>query len=254
VTSGNTDDGDGIDWAPDGRIVYNSDSGGTLALWTVDANGSNASQLTTEALNAGPSVTPDGRHVVFMSTRADTVNVWRMDLDGANPLRLTSGTVDVDPDVSPDGKWVVYLEPASGKLFRVSIDGSDPIEIREKRSSPGRVSPDGRRILTGSYYEDSGRFQVDIIPFEGGEPITTFYGGDDNGNYRWAPDGSLSYVRTEAGVANVWKRPVEGGEAVQLTHFDADLIQEHAWSPDGKQLVVSRGRTDSDIVLLKNFR
>ncbi len=254
VTFGSgSDDGEGLDWTPDGRIVYTSDSAGKPDIWIVDADGSNPTQLTTDELNIGPQVTPDGRHVVFMSTRAGTVNVWRIDVDGGNPLRLTPGTLDVAPTVSPDGRWVVYLEGGSGKLLRVSIDGGEPIEIRGTRGTPGSVSPDGKLILTGSFYEEAQRFQTDIIPFEGGPAIDTFY-EEDTGNYNWTPDGDLSYEKTEGGIENVWKRPLQGGQPVQLTHFDADLIQDYAWSPDGKQIVVSHGRTDSDIVLLKNFR
>ena len=61
-------------------------------------------------------------------------------------------------------------------------------------------------------------------------------------------------VRTEDDVQNLWHVPLEGGEPEQLTGFDEDRIREFAWSPDGARLVVSRGRVDNDIVLLKNFR
>ncbi len=252
LTSGKTNDGQGVDWTPDGRIVFGSDSGGKLSLWIVDADGENRAQLTREALNIVPRVTPDGRHVVFMSNRAGTVNLWRMDLDGGNPLRLTSGSLDVDPALTPDGSWVVYLDPGSGKLLRVPIDGGEPVEIRAARGDSGQVSPDGKWIVTGGFAEEAG-LQAEVIPFEGGAPIATFH-ETDTALYGWTPAGDLCYVKTENGVDNLWTRPLEGGAAVQWTRFDADSIQAYAWSHDGKRLVVARGDVDSDIVLLRNFR
>jgi len=253
LTSAKTNDGIGIDWTPDGRLVFGSAFGGKPDLWIVDADGSNRAQLTREESNMAPQVSNDGRYVVFMSNRAGTVNVWRMNLDGGNLLRLTNGSLDVDPSLTPDGKWAIYLDPGSGKLFRVSIDGGEPVEIRAARGGPGEVSPDGKLILTGSFHEEAGRWQTEIIPFEGGEPIATFHEKDAD-TYRWTPDGDLAYVKTEGGVGNLWTRPLKDGKAVQLTHFDADGIQSFAWSRDGKRLAVSRGKSDSDIVLLKHFR
>jgi len=211
--------------------------------------------LTREALNVEPAVSKDGRFVVFMSNRAGTVNLWRTDLNGGNPLRLTTGTLDVDPSLTPDGRWVVYLDPGTGKLWRVPMEGGDPVEVRATRGGPGRVSPDGRFILTGSFSAEAGHWQAEVIPFEGGEPVATFYEPNVGGNsYRWAPDGDISYVKIEDGVGNLWQRSLGGGEPTRVTEFDADRIQDHAWSRDGSRVVVARGDNASDIVLLRDFR
>jgi Tol biopolymer transport system component/predicted Ser/Thr protein kinase len=250
-----SDDGDTIDWTPDGRIVYDSTQGGNLDVWISNADGSDATQLTSDqALNAAPTASPDGRYIVFLSNRAGTVNVWRMDMDGANPRQLTRGTLDVEPVVTPDGQWVVYLQPASGRLYKVPIDGGEPVEIRDRRGGAPALSPDGKLIAVGTFYEDRGRWLLDIVPFEGGDPIRTI---DREGmqDVAWAPDGqALTYGHTTSGVENIWSLPLDGGDPVQLTHFEADYIQGYSWSSDGKRLALSRGRTTQDIVLLKNFR
>lgn len=69
----------------------------------------------------------------------------------------------------------------------------------------------------------------------------------------WAPDSTgLAYVERDG--ANVWIQPINGGPPRQVTTFTDRAIRNFAWSPDGKQLAVTRSVTTSDIVLLKAVR
>ena len=71
---------------------------------------------------------------------------------------------------------------------------------------------------------------------------------------RWTPDGrGLAYV--DAVGTNLWVQPIDNEAARRLTMFPDDKqITYFAWSPDGKQLAVSRAVTISDIVLLKGVQ
>ncbi|HEX8265710.1 MAG TPA: hypothetical protein VF596_09910 [Pyrinomonadaceae bacterium] len=72
---------------------------------------------------------------------------------------------------------------------------------------------------------------------------------------RWTPDGkALAYVRDAQEVSNIWTLPLEGGKSRQITGFNENYIAYFDWSPDGKQLVVSRGSISSDAVLIRNGR
>ena len=64
----------------------------------------------------------------------------------------------------------------------------------------------------------------------------------------------LTYEVDRNGVSNIWSQPLEGGKSKQFTHFTSDLIFNYAWSRDGPQLAVSRGRQQSDVVLLSNLK
>jgi Tol biopolymer transport system component len=71
----------------------------------------------------------------------------------------------------------------------------------------------------------------------------------------WSPDSkSFDYVLTRDGVGNLWEQPLHGGPAHQITHFKANLILDFAWSQDGKQLALSRGNRNSNVVLISNFQ
>ena len=71
----------------------------------------------------------------------------------------------------------------------------------------------------------------------------------------WTADGrDLTYVDTKGGVSNIWIQSLDGGAPKQLTDFKDQRIFGFAWSRDGKQLALSRGVVNSDVVLIRDFK
>ena len=71
----------------------------------------------------------------------------------------------------------------------------------------------------------------------------------------FTPDSkAISFLLTRNRATNVWKQPLTGGDPTQITHFDSGEIFSYAWSHDGKQLGLTRGRRKSDVVMISNFR
>ena len=64
----------------------------------------------------------------------------------------------------------------------------------------------------------------------------------------------VAFIRTSGGVSNIWTQPLDGGEPKQLTDFKDQRIFNFAWSRDGKQLALSRGVVNSDVVLISGFK
>jgi len=72
---------------------------------------------------------------------------------------------------------------------------------------------------------------------------------------RWSPDGKgLQSLVTRDGVTNIWEQPLAGGKPKQVTKFTSGLMIDFDWFPDGKQLLLTRGELNSDVVLLSNLR
>jgi Tol biopolymer transport system component len=72
--------------------------------------------------------------------------------------------------------------------------------------------------------------------------------------FQWAPDGkAIDYIQTKGGVTNIWQQPLTGSPPRQLTHFTSDEITDFDLSPDGKQLLLSRGHSSRNVFLLSNF-
>jgi Tol biopolymer transport system component len=180
-----------------------------------------------------------------------------MDINGANLLQLTQGANKDDPNCSPDGKWVIYTDIGSDKptLWKVSIDGGEPVQLSKTFSRLPSVSPDGKLIACLYSNEESGApWRLALLTFDGGEPVKVFPQALYTGfPAKWSPDGrALAYI--DSSQSNIWLQPIAGGEPRKLTDFTNDLIFGYEWSPDGKRLACVRGIWERDLVLIKNFR
>jgi eukaryotic-like serine/threonine-protein kinase len=250
-----------IAWTPDGKIVYASRTGENWDIWTANHDGSEPKQLTNDTfIDQQPTVSGDGRYVVFQSNRSGNRNIWRIDIDGSNPKQLTEGvSEDAAPVCSPDGRFVVFMSGRSGKLaiWKVGIDGGAPSQLTERVSQLPSISPDGKSIAY--FYNDeqaNNQPKLSIIPFEGGEQVKTIELSRTVQpiGFAWMADGkSVAYLASDAGNFNVWSQPVDGTAPKQLTNFKSDLISNFAIARDGK-IAVFRVFATRDIVLIKDFR
>lgn len=256
----------GLDWTPDGRLIYAAHASGNLDVWSTTTDGKQQRQLTRDTqTDFMPVAAPDGRYVVFASERAGSGHIWRMDADGGNPTQLTRGRGDMFPSLTPDGRWVIYGSSTTGRaaLWKVSIDGGEPVQLTEWKATPitrPAISPDGAFIACQYLDENDRRLKVAVVPFDLKElkpigqpkiemPLPEF------GLFRWSPDGrSLTYILTQNGASNIWSKPIDGGEARRLTNFTSDQIFRFAWSRDGKSLACERGIVINDAVVLHNAK
>ncbi|HUE83321.1 MAG TPA: protein kinase [Pyrinomonadaceae bacterium] len=268
TTRGNVQEGHyNVAWTPQGNVVYDSNTNSKASIWIVGADGSDPKPLTDSSVDDfAPEVSPDGSYIVFSSTRKGTPQAFRADIDGTNPKQLTYGQGGVATcSISPDGRWVIY-NPFTGGIRRVSLDDGTDIEVvAEGNLRYPQVSPDGKLL---AYFHDdpqTSRPQIAIIEFASGAPLRTldlpvtsqtslyeslFYRG-----FHWSHDGrALVYINTLSGVSNLWRQPLDGGNAVQLTNFTADRILSFAYSRDGRQLALSRGNPRSDAVLISDVK
>lgn len=255
------DDGYGLAFAPDGRIVYGSDEGGNPDLFSVGADGSDRRQLTDGPhADTDPCVSPGGDFVAFTQTRAGGKQLWRVDADGRGGRRLTDGANEVSPACGRDG-FVYYYTFATGvgALSRVPAGGGSGQTLAVGPVRFPAVSPDGARIATS--YREEGETVNKLAVWKLGQmsaPERVFVparGARSPGPLRWTRDGqSLAYIVTRRGVSNVWAQPLSGGEPRPLTDFTAERIYHFDFSPDGRALAVSRGDSEVSVLLWKNFR
>jgi TolB protein len=113
-------------------------------------------QLThNKVRDVSPSVTPDGRYVVYASDPSGDLEIYKLDLENpdAEPERLThSRDNDTDPVVRPDGRFVAFVsdQPGAYDLYAVDLTGVEP--LRRLTDEDGDVSkpsfsPDGEYVI-----------------------------------------------------------------------------------------------------------
>jgi len=61
---------------------------------------------------------------------------------------------------------------------------------------------------------------------------------------------ALVHADRQGIVSNLWRRPLDGGTPSQLTDFKSLFIDSFCYSRDGRQLVLARGSTTRDAVLI----
>jgi Tol biopolymer transport system component len=264
INAGDSGGQDGLVWTPDGRIVYTSKASGgnDLHLWIMNADGSNQKALTTgSGVREEPAVSADGRYIVFSGRASDdlSANIWRIDLDGSNPKQLTSGGQDVRPLFSTDGKWVVYthrVTPTMPTLWKVPLEGGEPVELHNEFTFGNAISPDGKFIACGYRGQTSnGHNKIALLPINGGPPVKLFDIPPRISTYdliQWTPDGK-ALTCSSPSTTKIWIQPLDGSPARELVDFQSGSVWRFAWSPDGSQLAVARGSTVSDVVLITNF-
>jgi DNA-binding winged helix-turn-helix (wHTH) protein/Tol biopolymer transport system component len=246
----------GLDWSPDGTIIYTTSDTHNQYLSRMNADGTEQKAITTPIDDRGLvdsvlTVSTDGQFIFLHSNRTNLeLDIWRVKINGSDPKQLTFGGKAYHPAPSPDGKWVYYKSRLNevGPLCRVPVDGGDPECVTDKETSWMSFSPDGK-FIAASYITDRGRLAIisaethEIVKqFELPKTGTLFMGS------RWTPDGkSVTYRDTAYGY---WVQDIEGGEPRRLEGLPKEKFYNFSWSRDGKWFAFVRGQELRDVVLI----
>jgi Tol biopolymer transport system component/DNA-binding winged helix-turn-helix (wHTH) protein len=235
-----------------GKIL--TQRGGGLELSVMNSDGSQLVGVGGVRDATFPSAC--GRYFLFSSGS----DITRVDADGTNPRRLANG---YSPTCSLDRRFVFYAEPMQPrwKIRRVAIDGGMPVDVIDNpgESIPGyvTVSSDGEFLaFPFDTYAPAPLMKIGIVRTGGGPLVKTLVvPGTIDAGPRWSPDGkSLQYLLDRDQAANLWEQPLAGGSPRQVTKFTSGKILDFHWSINGKQLLLCRGETAADVVLVNSSR
>ena len=227
-------------------------------MWEIDSATGERRRLTDDPRQEwGAQATPDGRSVVFRSNREGRWNLYIMDASGGNVRRLTSGEFDDFASVSPDGAWVFYMSSVGGKfsLWKVPLSGGEAALVTDREVMGPALSPDGKLVvcfLRGGGAD--GHMTFGIFSAEDGSLVKTleppkFF----NFGLGWTRDGrALTYLASQDGPSNIWRRPLNGGPAQPLTDVKTEEVLSYDWSRDGSRFACSRGTVTSDVISITN--
>ncbi|MCG8605932.1 hypothetical protein MJD09_13195, partial [bacterium] len=111
------------------------------------------------------AISPDGRDIVYLVRGGGP----RLFLKRAGSFEVTelAGTMDARaPFFSPDGRWIGYLNQRTKEIYKILVDGGEPLKVASYQSSHNRASatwaPDNAIIFAGDV--------LSRIPESGGEP------------------------------------------------------------------------------------
>ncbi|MGH9866010.1 MAG: TolB family protein, partial [Candidatus Acidiferrales bacterium] len=255
----------GAAWTPKGDIIYGYYTSGQLGLSRFSpADGSSHDLNMNSSFAAGPSACGTSDYFVFISSDG----LVRADADGGTVEKLTSRSGDVFPACSPDGKTVFYnhVENGQSRLWRVGTDGQNAAQVGNKSYNTPAISPDGTRVAVLDFF-DSPKLHFIILDAATGAVQSTYdihqpmSISEGQTHMLWTPDGrAIAYIVEDSvsSVSNLWEQPIAApGKKLeppkQITNFTSMHIWSFAWSQDGKQLILARGRSSAGAVLLSHF-
>jgi Tol biopolymer transport system component len=225
-------------------------------LWLVDLERGLPTRLTSsEAPDASPAWSPDGRRLAFRSSRADnsSFDIYWKDVDGTaeeTPIapKLTPGMPN---DWSADGRFILFsraADPSNSDLFALSVEEKVVHTVLQTPFSElaAQLSADGRWMAYVS--NESGQNEVYVRPFtiaDGKPSVGSKWRVSTTGGVvpHWRRDGKELFYRSAAGDFMAVDVKV-AGETVQtsLPHkLFPSIPGVHAWdvSADGQRFLIA---------------
>ena len=163
----------GPSWSKDGRWLafivgppFASDAV-DVDIWKIRSDGTGLVSLTpdSDANDALPDFSPDGRRIVFRSRRGGNADIYLMNADGGDVRRLTHHeATDTMPAFSSGGDRIAFTSLRDGnfELYTVAIDDDGRAGPPQRlTTSPGhdmhpRFSPDDEWVLFTSQRAELG--------------------------------------------------------------------------------------------------
>jgi Tol biopolymer transport system component len=259
LTFGNETHYESVSWIGDDYIVFDQDENSSYDnynIWRMKPDGTERVQLTFGSdNNTQPTVSQDGRSIVFVSRHSGKRQVWLMNTDGTNLKQLTDFPGGVfNPRPSSDGRWVYFgtSEAGMGRIRRISADGGESELVIDTPTQVWDISPDGSRIAFSTLDRSSGTDHVWIWPIGGGTTPEKALAFEPETWMKWSPEGKSIFYNTGIDSSqNVWMARFDGSKRRQVTDFKNEGVFVCAWSTDGSRSACIRQAISFDVVLLR---
>ena len=204
------------------------------------------------SLEAFPSLSPDGKLIVFASDRAGNWDIYLQRVGGQTTINLTSDspTEDTHPAFSPDGDRIAFRSSrAGGGIFVMEATGENVRRIADFGHHP-TWSPDGSEIVlaVAKVADPSNRSiipsQLWVVNVSSGEKRLITEG--DAVQPQWSPSGHrIAYWGLQkGGQRDIWTVSSEGSHTVAVTD-DEYFNWNPIWSPRGDYLYFLSDRAGS---------
>ena len=153
-------------WSLDKKwLFYTGQRNNELDLYKISVDGGEETRLTTtEGVDDGSELTPDGQWLYFNSTRSGHMQIWKMKPDGTDQQQITFDRFNNwFPHIAPDGKSMVIISYGEDiqstdhpfykhvYLRHMALDGSNAKVIAYVFGGQGTInvpswSPDSTKI------------------------------------------------------------------------------------------------------------
>jgi Tol biopolymer transport system component len=205
-------------------------------IWLMNSDGSDQRRLvSSEAIDAQPAFSPDGRQLAFISNRDydgnpndNPMQIYVIQTDGGGLRRVAAPGWCFAPSFSPQGDRLVFVSTSDGAVYRVysmNLDGSGLQEITRAdcHDENPSFSGDGSRIVFDRECDAArdvyavnadGSGEVNLTPAQHGSQPS------------WSRDGSQVIFSRVTDFPHLWQMNPDGSNQIQLTSLTDEVTGE----------------------------
>ena len=232
--------------AQNGTLLFNTEVGAALsALTWVDRSGKELGHIGDPAVQANPTLSPEGSRVAvdISDEKANNVDVWIESTTGGGNARFTFDPSEEVVGVwSRDGKTLAYRN-AGGDAAAIFLKSATGLEREKRRYAipstsmddliPNSWSVDDKQILL-THQTTSGEY-LELIPVASGEPRRFITSSGSSANGQISPDGKwAAYASDESGIWEIYVSSFPG--ATGKWQVSRGGGTEPRWRGDSKEI------------------
>ncbi len=221
----------------------------------VDALTAAVERMAKVSSSNSPSLSPDGKRVVFLSNRGQSPQVWLSEVDGkAEPKPVTTFTDPVtDVSWSPDGQWLALLVAPGGglnqQIYVLHPDGTGSRLITSGGKENNTLDGwSGKLLRYSSSHDNPGSLEPWIYDSETGKSRKVAASSGVSALTDVSRDGKRAVVGRVAsrGDDNLYLVDLTTGREELLTpHDPPGQFAGGKLSPDGRAVYITSNK-DSD--------
>lgn len=222
-------------WLADGLIVTASEtSTGPQQIWHISLPDGMASRITRDLNNyQNISLSSDQKTLSVIQDHSVS-NIWTVNENGEAAKQIMSEAGTFNEIIwLPDGR-IAFTSNAGGTsdIWTVNADGSGLRQVTMGANARLGLAAtaDEKQIIFAA--ERDGKYNLWRIGIDGSN-IARITTGEGEYYPQCTPDGRWVVYQSGGNYPTLWKMPIEGGEAVQLTKTTAS---RPSLSPDGKYI------------------
>ncbi|HEX8639195.1 MAG TPA: hypothetical protein VF692_14090, partial [Pyrinomonadaceae bacterium] len=213
---------------------------------------------------SSPSLSVDGKRLLYLTNVSGTSQIWAIDLRGGQPKQITNYEDNIGfVERAPDGNSVIFGKARGGdentQFFWMREDGSN---VRELTNDPkvrhnfGEWSKDGKRIYYTSNKRDRNWFDVYVMDVTSGKEEMLVQQDGSNSVAAVSDDGSKIIVsRSSVRFSldnDLYLFDEKTRQTAHLTPHDAATqYSDVHFLPDGNSIVLGTNQNGEFIALSK---
>ncbi|MEI7845794.1 MAG: zinc ribbon domain-containing protein [Chloroflexota bacterium] len=253
-----------------GKIVFvtsrekDDNAMGNSKIYAMNADGSQAARIIDLGWSESPSLSADGRKLVFVSDDHDGRGIYVANADGSQPIRITRknpGYYDLDPCWSADGSQIAFTSDRDGnfEIYVMNADGSSPKRLTNYQADDTNPvwSPDGQKIAFTSWLD--GNMEIYVMPapgagtdIEASSPQRLTNNSMEDSHPTWSADGqkiAFQSFREGDRATAIYIMNADGSNPVRLTDTYSPEVFP-VWLGEGQIVFVSERDGNEEIYIM----